>query len=219
MVPDKIADEDDLATALEALLLLDPFLEPFAAKAGPLPLRLSKPGFDALARIIIGQQVSQVSADAVYDRFRNHLGAPTAQGFLDAGRDVWIKIGLTRAKQASIAGAANAILEGSLNLDQLSRLSAEEAVTQLTRLKGIGPWTAEVYLVFCEGHCDVFPAGDLAVREAMKMVLNLDDRPDIPQARELAQRWKPLRGIVARLFWAYYVKIKTGSALTIRQYG
>lgn len=192
------------------LLIQSPDLVPVAAKSGPLPLRLQAPGFQGLARIIIGQQVSRASAAAIHQRFVQHISPVTPDAFLEAGEAAWIEIGLSRAKQATLAGLCNAIISDQLSLDRLIDKPAEQAISELTTFKGIGPWTAEVYLLFCDGHPDIFPAGDLALQEGIRHAFAMEKRPNEKQTRALAAKWSPLRGIAARLFWSYYRYIKEG---------
>jgi len=205
-----ISTHADIETGLSELLKLDPSLTEIAKIAGKLPLRLREPGFLSLAHIIIGQLVSRAAADAIYARFLNEINPPTPNAYLKAGEDAWIRIGLSRAKQSTIAGLAEAIIGGTLEIETLSTLPQKEAIKQMTALKGIGPWTAEVYLLFCAGHRDIFPAGDLALREAVRHGLNLNERPSEKEVTKIAKAWSPQRGIAARLFWAYYKVIKGG---------
>ena len=128
----------------------------------------------------------------------------------EAGEPDWIAIGLSRAKQKTLSGLSKAILNGNLPIDTLSGMPAEEALIRLTALKGIGPWTAEVYLLFCAGHPDIFPAGDLALQEGIRHAFDLPERPNEKEARKHAEKWKPYRGIAARLFWSYYKVLKDG---------
>ena len=211
----EIKTQSDIDNGLKELLTKNPDLTPAANVAGKLPLRLQKGGFDGLSRIIIGQQVSRASADAIHSRFIEHINPLTAEQFLDAGEPAWIEIGLSRAKQKAISGLADAIVSGKLAIDDLHTLPAEDAMSQLTALKGIGPWTAEVYLLFCAGHQDIFPAGDLALQEGVRVASNLDQRPTEKELRIIAAEWSPWRGIAARLFWTYYSKLKQGNKETL----
>ncbi len=211
----EIKTQSDIDNGLKELLAENPDLKPAANVAGKLPLRSQKGGFDGLSRIIIGQQVSRASADAIHSRFIEHINPLTAEQFLDAGEPAWIEIGLSRAKQKAISGLADAIVSGELAIDDLHTLPAENAMSQLTALKGIGPWTAEVYLLFCAGHQDIFPAGDLALQEGVRVASNLDQRPTEKELRIIAAEWSPWRGIAARLFWTYYSKLKQGNKETL----
>lgn len=206
----KIKTIDDIETGLKDLLKLDSRLNAIAMASDPPPLRLQEPGFAGLARIIIGQQVSRASAQAITDRFVEHISPQTPKAYLDAGEPAWIAIGLSRAKQRSLTCLSEAILNQELPIDELASIPAAEAMEKLTLIKGIGPWTAEVYLLFCAGHADIFPAGDLALQEGIKQAFNMKTRPSEKETREIAEGWKPLRGIAARLFWSYYKAIKDG---------
>lgn len=112
--------------------------------------------------------------------------------------------GLSRAKARTLAALAEAVVTGGIDLDAVARAPLDEAMAEMTRLPGIGPWTAEVYLMFCGGHPDVFPAGDVALRASVGWAFGLDARPDISAVREMSARWSPWRSIAARLFWAFY---------------
>lgn len=203
-----IRTDDDISSGLKKLLTQDPRLITISEIAGRLPLRLQDPGFAGLARIIIGQHVSTASASAIHGRFVNEITPITPHNFLEARPDAWIEIGLTRAKQATIKNLAEQIISGELDLEALIKLPAQEAIKNLTALKGIGPWTAEVYLLFSAGHPDIFAAGDLAVREAVRQAFEMEERPSEKELREIAKLWTPYRGIATRLFWTYYEKKK-----------
>ena len=198
----------DVEDGLADLLNQSPALKLIADIAGSLPLRLQAPGFAGLSRIIIGQQVSRASAEAIHGRFVQLLESQSPQAFLEAGEEAWIAIGLSRAKQSTLAGLSHAIIDQSLLIDNLASMPADEAIAQLTTLKGIGPWTAEVYLLFCAGHRDIFPAGDLALQEGLRIGFNLPQRPNEKETRQIAAEWSPYKGIAARLFWAYYSAVK-----------
>lgn len=207
---ERIRNQKDVDNRLVQLLERSPLLEPIAKAAGRLPLRLQEPGFPGLARIIIGQQVSTASAAAIHKRFLEHINPVTPENFITAGELTWVTIGLSRAKQTTLSGLASALIDNSLNLEQLIEETPEAAIDRLTELKGIGPWTAEVYLLFCAGHSDIFPAGDLALQEAVRFAFELETRPTTQQTREIAAQWAPFRGIAARLFWAYYRSVRQG---------
>ena len=212
----RITNRLDVENGLDALLKLDPRLIAIADTVDEVPLRLQKPGFPGLARIIIGQQVSRASAEAIHSRFSRIIVPQTAQAYRAVGEPAWIKIGLSRPKQRAFDHLTSAILDGSFPIDQLTDMSADEALAAMTAIKGIGPWTAEVYLLFCAGHADIFPAGDLALQEAVGIALGLGTRPKEKDTRLIAENWSPFRGIAARLFWSYYKVIREGrSALPV----
>ncbi|MBX4970566.1 DNA-3-methyladenine glycosylase family protein [Rhizobium binae] len=199
-----IRNDDDVRLGLEALLRLDPRLAPIAADAGPLPLRLRGPGFAGLAHIIVSQMVSRASAEAIWRRMLPADGALTAESYLLLHPEAWREFGLSRAKADTLTRIADAVASGRLDLSGLCLKPPGEALGELTGLKGVGPWTAEVYLMFCGGHADVFPAGDVALQNAVGAALGLAARPQAKALAKLSQVWSPWRSVAARLFWAYY---------------
>lgn len=199
-----IRNEDDVRQGLEALLRLDPRLAPIAADAGPVPLRLREPGFAGLAHIIVSQMVSRASAEAIWRRMLPADGQLTAEGYVLLHPEAWREFGLSRAKAETLARIAEAVASGRLDLSGLCLKPPGEALGELTALKGIGPWTAEVYLMFCGGHADVFPAGDVALQNAVGVAFGLAARPQAKALALLAEAWSPWRSVAARLFWAYY---------------
>lgn len=206
----RIDTDDDIAHGLSALLAADPRLIPVAAVAGPVPLRRRPPGFDGLARIVCGQQLSVASAAAIWGRVEAH-GAPlTAERFLTIEDAAWRATGLSAGKLKTLRAVAIAETEGRLSCAALAEHPAEEATAALTALPGIGPWTAEIYLLFCAGHPDIWPGGDLALQVALAEAFDLADRPKDKAARALAEAWSPWRGIAARLMWAYYGARRAG---------
>lgn len=207
---DRIRDYRDIEEGIKQLLMLDPRLQAIVDAAGELPLRLEPPGFASLVRIIVGQQVSVASAAAIHGRLVEKIVPVSPRNFLEAGPDGWRQIGLSRPKQASLCNLCEAVLDQSLDLDQLNQLSAEQAIAALTQIKGIGPWTAEVYLMFCAGHRDIFPAGDRALQVSVSDALGMAKTIEEKHLRELAGIWQPYRSVASRLFWAYYRTLKSG---------
>ncbi|WP_049732764.1 DNA-3-methyladenine glycosylase family protein [Rhizobium ecuadorense] len=199
-----IRNEDDVRLGLEALLRLDPRLVPIAAQAGPVPLRLREPGFAGLAHIIVSQMVSRASAEAIWRRMLPADGLLTAEGYALLHAEAWRDFGLSRAKAETLSLIAETVVSGHLDLAGLCLRPPEEALGELTALKGVGPWTAEVYLMFCGGHADVFPAGDVALQSAVGAAFGLAARPEAKALTALAEAWSPWRSVAARLFWAYY---------------
>ncbi len=199
-----IRNDGDVAKGLAELIIIDPRLVSIAADAGPLPLRLREPGFEGLAHIIVSQMVSRASAEAIWRRMRPDDVVLTAEAYAGLHPDAWREVGLSRAKAETLTRIAAAVASGGLDLQALSGLPPEEALAALTALKGVGPWTAEVYLMFCGGHADVFPSGDVALQNAVAAAFGLDQRPGARQLATLAADWAPWRSVAARLFWAYY---------------
>lgn len=210
-----IRDEGDIERGLAALLELDPRLRPVAAEAGAVPLRLREPGFEGLAHIIVSQVVSRASADAIWGRMRARLGSVTADGYARLEPEAWRAFGLSRIKHDTLARVADAVVGGGLDLHALSAESPEKALSELMAIKGIGPWTAEVYLMFCGGHADVFPAGDVALQAAVGMAFGHEERPLAKALAREAAVWTPWRSVAARLFWAYYAAKTRRDALPI----
>jgi DNA-3-methyladenine glycosylase II len=209
-----IRNEADLAKGLALLLERDPRLCEIAAACGPLPLRLSTPGFAGLASIIVSQMVSRASADAIWRRMTAVMGLrPTAEDFLSLPPEVVSTFGLSRGKLMALEAAAKADLGGPLRLDELAVLPADQAMATLTALKGVGPWTAEVYLMFCGGHPDIFPVGDVALRISVGAVFFDGARPQPEAVAAVAEAWAPVRSVAARLFWAHYAGLTGRTAL------
>ena len=196
--------DEVLKRGLDALTRADPVMRALAA-AGIVPaLRKRPPGFEGLAWIVVGQQVSTASAAAIWGRLRQGLEPATPEAFLRLSDEDLRAAGLSAGKVRTIRAAAREIVEGGLPLDRLHELPAEEAHGLLTRVKGIGPWTADIYLLFCLGHADAFPAGDLALQEAARLAADLAARPSEKELLALAERWRPWRGVAAKVLWAYY---------------
>ncbi|WP_158812967.1 DNA-3-methyladenine glycosylase [Methylocapsa sp. S129] len=209
----------DSQSALEAaaaqLLALDPELVgKLVAIGGATLLRRQEPGFAGLIRIIVAQQVSTASANAIFKRVETILAPLSARTVLDADDDKLRACGLSMPKMRAFRAIAQAVADG-LDLIGLGALVAEEAHRALVAVKGIGPWTADVFLLFCLGHPDAFPSGDIALQEAAKIALELKQRPDARRLEEIAERWRPLRGVAAYMLWAYYraARQRVGMAL------
>lgn len=198
-----IENDRHVTKAMKALLIIDPRLAPIAKVVGPLPLRRRAGGFEGLASIITSQQISTGAAASIWARFRAAVDPFTPEQFLLTSEETLRAAGLSGAKIRTLSGIAAAAADG-FDLMAVHDLPAEQALTTMTALKGIGPWTAEIYLLFCVGHPDIFPAGDLALQTAVRKGLRMRARPDERKLRKLAERWSPWRGVAARLFWAYY---------------
>jgi len=199
-----ISCDADVTRHLEALVLKFPSLEPIAEIAGPLPLRRSEPGMASLVRIICGQQVSTSAAASIYTRLEGVLGAVEHQAILDSEFDGLRAGGLSTPKCKTVLNLAEAVANEEIDLHTLCGLNAEDAIAAMVALKGIGPWTAEVYLLFAAGHPDIFPSGDLALQNAVQHGFCKRKRPDAKVLAKMAKKWSPHRGVAARLFWAYY---------------
>lgn len=208
----RIVTPEHVKQGLDALCALDLRLEAVRGRAGEVPLRLSEPGFRSLASIIVSQQVSRASADAIFGRLTVLLDPLTPEAVLAASEGVFREAGLSRPKQRGLLAAAQAVLDG-LDLHHLCSLDAEDAIAALTAVPGIGAWTAEVYLLFAAGHPDIFPARDVALQSAVGHALGIDPRPPEKALIALAESWSPWRGVASRLFWAYYRELKGRDAV------
>src|SRR4051794_16655950 len=200
--------QDDLDEAVTALVRLDPRLRPILALTGMPALRRREPGFAGLAAIICGQQLSTASAAAIWGRFSTAFDPMHHDAVRRARADRLGRLGLSTAKIKTLKNLARELAAERLNLDVLAEEDADAAHHTLIALHGIGPWTADVYLLFCLGHGDAWPAGDLAVQEAIKIGLGLKARPTAKQMIPLAEPWRPMRGAAAHLWWSYYRAIK-----------
>lgn len=199
-----IRTAEDVECGLRELCHIDPRLRVLHGAVGRLPLRLMEPGFAGLAQIIVSQMVSRASAEAIWRRLVAATGDPTARSYLSLDPVAVGGLGLSRAKAETLRGVAEAIAAGELDLACFDGGEAEDVVGVLTSYRGIGPWTAEVYLMFCCGHPDVFPAGDVALRTAVGKALGHAERPPPSAVASIAEAWRPWRSVAARLFWAYY---------------
>lgn len=200
-----IETQADIEAGLKALAALDPRLAPVIA-AGPVPLRRRAPGFAGLAEIVTAQQVSKASAAAIFARLERLVVPLDAATFARATDETLREVGLSRPKVRTLRGLAETV-EAGLDLEALALAPPAGAQERLVALHGIGPWTAEAFLLFCAGHADVFPAGDLALQVAVGNVAGLEARPGEKETRRIAAAWSPHRSVAARLMWAHYGRI------------
>ena len=200
--------QDDLEEAIRALVKLDPRLKPVFELTGMPALRRREAGFAGLAAIICGQQLSTASAAAIWSRLAAAFDPFHHDSLRRARADRLGRLGLSAAKIKTLKNLAREIATERLNLDVLANEEADAAHHTLVSLHGIGPWTADLYLLFCLGHGDAWPAGDLAVQEAVKIGLGLKTRPTAKEMAPLAEPWRPMRGAAAHLWWAYYRAIR-----------
>jgi DNA-3-methyladenine glycosylase II len=198
----------DLEDAIGALVAQDRRLEPILDLTGMPALRQREPGFAGLAHIVCGQQVSTASAAAIWGRLSAAFDPFDQDAIRKARTDRLGRLGLSGAKIKTLKNIARELHLERLNLDVLAEEDADAAHNTLTALHGIGPWTADVYLLFCLRHADAWPAGDIAVQEAIKVGLGLATRPTPKQMAPLAEPWRPLRGAAAHLWWSYYRVLK-----------
>ena len=212
----RIDTDADIAAGLGALVAADPRLAEVAAVAGTLPLRRRPGGFAGIAGIVVSQQLSTASASAIWGRLAAAYDPFTPQALTRARADRLARLGLSAPKIRAIKEIARAIASGTLDCDALPDMPADAAHQALCAIHGIGPWTADIYLLFCLGHPDAWPAGDLALQEAARMAFALPARPTAKQTIALAEPWRPWRGVAARLLWAYYRTIKQRDAVPVQ---
>ena len=195
---------DQLQTAMTALCAIEPAFAVAVGNAGHPAPRISERGFATLLRTIVGQQVSVASAGAVWRKLEAELGEGCAPDVLLArDYDALRACGLSRQKQGYARSLAEMVVSGALDLHALPA-DDEEAIAQLVRIKGIGRWSAEIYLLFAEGRPDIWPAGDLAVQIETGRILGLPERPSEKATRALADAWRPHRGAAAIMAWHHY---------------
>lgn len=207
-VLERITGMDVLNRHLDALVALDPRLERVRAIAGEVPLRLGQSGFASMVSIINSQLLSVASARAIHGRVVDLLGKVTATRFLDISEMDMRDCGLSGGKYKTMRLVAEAELNGGLDYAVLSGLSVDAAMKELTSLKGIGPWTAEIYLLSGVGHADIFPAGDLVLQKMVGDVLGHREKPDEKTTRKIVAHWSPYRGAAARLLWRYFAVLR-----------
>ena len=206
----------DLAglTALrEHLAAIDPALRRAHRATPDFPWRVWEGGYAGLIKIIVGQQVSVAAAEAIWARLETGLGEVSPARVLEFDIEGLKAFSLSRPKARYALAVAEAQVSGAFDFAALPTLDDETALAALVALPGVGRWTAEVYLMLCEGRLDFFPAGDIALQEALRMTEEADARLDTKALYARAEVWKPHRGVAAHLLWAYYVWTKQGKIL------
>jgi DNA-3-methyladenine glycosylase II len=193
-----------IRTHVEALAEREPAFARVLDQHGVPEPRVSEPGAHTLLRTIVGQQVSVAAARSMWSKLEAAFGSPPELTLLLAARDEALRAaGMSRQKSAYIRSLAELVISGELDLGALPE-DNEEAIALLTRIKGIGRWSAEIYLLFAEGRPDVWPAGDLAVQIEIGRLLGMPEKPTEKHLRELAEPWRPYRGAAAVLAWHSY---------------
>ena len=195
---------DDIADGLEALQVLDPRLIPVVEIAGSVPLRLREPTLASLMKIVVSQQLSVQSAAAIWSRFEAVFDPQNPNEIASADEDALRAVGLSRPKIKTLRAIAVAARDEGLECAALLGRPRDEVEARLTAIHGVGPWTAEIFTLFCLGHPDVFPVGDIALQQGVMDAFGLDARPKGDELATIAAKWSPWRGVAARLFWAYY---------------
>ena len=206
---DTYLTEEAFANGLHFLYDRDPDLADIMDKLGPPPIWAREPGFPTLIHIILEQQVSLASARAAYDRLLAEASPLTPARFLQLDDPTLKRIGFSRQKTKYGRELAGAILERRLNLVELETLDDEAVRSELMAIKGIGPWTADIYLLMALRRPDAWPSGDLALANAAQRVKQLASRPTPDELDALGTTWRPWRAVAARLLWHYYLSSPT----------
>lgn len=195
---------DTLHESLDELAKREPAFAAVLERHGRPEPRISPPGATTLLRTIVGQQVSVAAARSMWAKLESAFGSPPDLMKLLAASDEEMRsAGMSRQKAGYIRSLAQLVISGELNLDALPH-DNEEAIALLTRIKGIGRWSAEIYLLFAEGRRDIFPAGDLAVQIELGRLMGFEAKPTEKELREMGERWRPHRGAAAVLAWHSY---------------
>jgi DNA-3-methyladenine glycosylase II len=211
-----INTDGELAAAMAVLVAQDPRLAPILDQAGMPGLRRREAGFAGLCAIVCGQQLSTASAAAIRNRLMAAFDPFHHDAIVKARRDRLMRLGLSRPKIKAIKAIGAAIAKKQIDLDAIATMEADAAHAALMALHGVGPWTADIYLLFCLGNADAWPAGDLALQESARLALGLRRRPDAKQMIRLGDAWRPYRGVAAHLLWSYYrvAKRREGAPVT-----
>lgn len=210
-----IDTDEAVARALGELAAGDETIAAILAQTGQPPLRRRSSGFEGLAQVVVSQQVSVASARAIWGRTLAAVSPFEAERVRGLDDEVFRGAGLSRPKIRTLRAVAEALVSGELDLAALPAADAEAAGQALCAVKGIGPWTADIYLLFCHGHPDVWPAGDLALQYAVGVALGLEARPDRARMMHIGERWRPWRSAAARLFWSYYALVKGRGGIAV----
>ena len=193
-----------LRSSLDALAAIEPAFARGIERAGYPEPRIRKRGYETLLRTIVGQQLSVAAASSIWSKLEAVIGSGLAPAAVGAAPDDLLRgAGLSRQKISYAKSLAEEVASGLLDLERLPG-DDEEAIAALTRIKGIGRWSAEIYLLFAEGRADIWPAGDLAVQTETGRIMGLDDRPSEKTTRELAATWRPHRGAAEIFAWHHY---------------
>ncbi|MFM7785192.1 MAG: DNA-3-methyladenine glycosylase family protein [Gammaproteobacteria bacterium] len=201
-------DRASLAEGVAHILAQEPGLQPQVERFGLPALWERDPGFETLIRIVLEQQVATAAAEALQRRLHAAIGTISPEAILALGDAALRALGVTRQKAGYCIGIAERVLDGRLDFEALHRAEDDAARGMLLALRGIGPWTADVYLLMALGRPDVFPAGDLAVQIALGKLRGMPQRPSAEESRALTQGWAPYRAVGARLLWQAYVHRK-----------
>ncbi len=199
-----IESEADLAEGVDWLVRREPRFRRVTEMTGLPPLRRAAGGLPGLLRIITEQMISLQAADAIWRRIEKELAPLDAPSILKRRHATLMKLGLSGAKSRTFRALARAAHDGQFQIDLLHQHSNEEILAMLVALPGIGPWTADIYVLSCLGRADAWPTGDLALQASAADLFDLARRPDARAMLGLAEDWRPWRSVAARLLWAHY---------------
>lgn len=205
----RVLTKPQLDQALDALCALDPRMAELRAEAAEPPLRTLSPDLAGLVWLVNSQLISVTAARAIHGRVEAALGRIDHETLSAAPDEVFRAAGVSRGKLRTVRALCAAV-DAGLDIAGLAQLDEDDARAALTAIPGIGPWTADVFLLFGHGRADAFPGGDVAVQAALKEAFGLSERPGRAEAERMAEAWRPLRGVAAQLLWAYYLARRGG---------
>ena len=198
----------DVSTSCQLLALKDTALAHALKIIGAPHIRKRKGGFASLFKIIVAQQVSVPSAEAIWKRCIKGVVPMSAKQVLTMNEDALRELGLTRQKANYVYALAQMVTARRFSFARIKKLDDEKALRYLQTLKGIGPWSAAIYLLFCEGRVDLWPPGDIALEHAYGHAKGLKEKPGSTSVNQQALQWAPWRGLAAHILWTYYAHIK-----------
>ena len=201
----KTLDKKNIHKAAHYLATIDKDLARLLNNEGVPPLWGRKQGFATLIRIILEQQVSLASGKAMFKKLQKYIIPFTPQRFHQLGIEYLKSLGVTRQKSAYLLNVANSIIDGSLNFQALKKADDATAKEKLMKIKGIGSWTADIYLLMALKRPDVFPSGDIAIVNTIKIIKKLKSHPSEKKVMKIAEKWKPYRLVAARMLWQHYL--------------
>ncbi len=209
-----IASEDDISSGVNDLINQCDIMKNVFSIVGFPPLRKNAGGFEGLARIVVGQQLSVASAEAIWGRFVSEMGSVEVSSFTSMTEASLRACGLSRSKIKTLNAVCDAVHSSLLEFEELHTVSPVEVKNKLVSIHGIGPWTADIYNMFCIGFADAFAPGDLALQYAVQELFKLEGLPKSKAMSELSKCWRPWRGVAARMLWAYYSEMKKSKSET-----
>lgn len=203
-----IDTEDDIAAGVRSLRRRCHIMRAVHKAAGDPPLRRRPGGFEGLAQIIVAQQLSVASASAIWERTRAAIAPMTAAQLVRLDDEALRGAGLSRPKIRTLRALSDAVVANDIDFDRMAQASDGDIHAALTSVKGIGPWTADIYIMFCLGRADAFAPGDLALQIAAAEAMEVSERLSVDELTEAADVWRPWRAVAARLLWTYYAHLK-----------